>query len=137
MDRRITYHRDSSTKGAYTDTTDHTTNSELLPYMSAGNLNDDTDNENQTFSAHSVSTTKFVSGTRKKESWLAAAGAFDKTRDETHVAPTRTPPRVPIESRETMRPERTCEKEHEETSPAVSQCAKRSKKSSMRRISEI
>lgn len=55
----------------------------------------------------------------------------------THGAPISAPARVPIESRETMRPSRTVENAHVETTPVVEHVAKRNRKSSMSRMSEI
>lgn len=55
----------------------------------------------------------------------------------THLAPSKAPIRVPIESRETMRPSRVMLKWHIDASVALEQVAKRRRKSSMRRISEI
>ena len=120
-------------KGADTETTDETADGELDPGLEGGDLDEDADHEDAALDSHGVATSEVVGDTTARVSYRGSA----RKKGVTHGAPMRAPTRVPILRRETMRPSRTVVNEHVLATPGVEQSAKRRRKSSMTRISEI
>lgn len=96
-----TYHRNGSTEGADTQSTDESPDCKLVPLACTRQLDDDTDNEDAAFYYHGVSPTKVV---RSAVSHVSHELEMTYTARYTHGAPHRAPIKVPILKNDTTKP---------------------------------
>jgi hypothetical protein len=100
--------------------------------MFRSDLNDDSNGEYHTLRGHGITTSEHVGDAKRDlgemRRWISGTA---------YGAPRSAPTRVPMERRETIRPSRTVENEQVDTSPGVEQVAKRRRKSSINKISDI
>ena len=130
-------HRDGRAKRANSQPTDKTADRELLPRVGRSDLDEHANHEDSTLYGHCVSATKPVRNPRKQKDRGRSATGNSAERAGTHGAPMSAPKRVPMERRATMRPSRTTEKLHVAELVRSAHEAKRSRKSGIRRMSEI
>lgn len=107
---------------------------ELIPFRESGELDDDSDEKDDAFKRHGVTTANEICETSRK---VRTEDKNVNTVQETYGAPIKAPMSVPTLSKATIKPLRTLLKLQVLTSPGVEHDANRSLKSSMMRMSEI
>ena len=127
-------HRDRGAERADAEPAHQTADRELDPGGEGGDLDEDTDHENAALDGHGIATAEAVS---YPEQGVSDVAFRRRGSQSTHGAPMRAPTRVPMLRSATISPSRTVEKLHVDALVLSAHVAKRRRKSSMRRMSEI